>query len=203
MSMEFWVTSLVVTATPGTGALFTITAGLAHGTRVSLVAALGCTLGIVPHLALALTGAAALLAASPVAFAAVTWLGVGYLLYLAWTGWRSAGTPPATVAEPPPAAGRVIAGAVLVNLLNPKLTLFFLVFLPLFVDPEQDGAVARMSLLGLAFMALTLATFAAYGVAAAWLRQRVIGRPRVMRRLERGFAATFVALAAMLALSHP
>lgn len=206
MTPEFWVASIVVTATPGTGALFTIAAGLARGTWAGLIAAVGCTLGIVPHLALALTGAAALLAASPVAFEMIKWLGVAYLLYMAWGMWRQAGVlaPEADRARPgdSPSIGRVIGSAVLVNLLNPKLTIFFFVFLPMFVDPVVDGAVLRMAGLGLVFMAITLVIFAGYGVCAAWLRRYVIGRPTVMRWLGRGFAAMFVFLAAVLAFTH-
>ena len=200
------MTSIVVTATPGTGALFTIAAGMARGTRAGLVAALGCTLGIVPHLALALTGAAGILAASPVAFATIRWLGVAYLLYLAWGMWRQAGALTHDI-EPDPRspsqpARRMIVSAVLVNLLNPKLTIFFFVFLPMFVNPDSDGAALRMAGLGLVFMGITVVIFAGYGVCAAWLRRYVIGRPVVMRWLNRGFAATFVALAVMLAVTR-
>ena len=206
MTPEFWVASVVVTATPGTGALFTIAAGLARGTWAGLIAAVGCTFGIVPHLALALTGAAALLAASPLAFATIKWLGVAYLVYLAWGMWRQTGVlaPEADQAAPggSPSVGRVIGSAVLVNLLNPKLTIFFFVFLPMFVDPAADGAVLRMAGLGLVFMAITLVVFAGYGVCASWLRRHVIGKPAVMRWLGRVFAVTFVLLAAMLAFTH-
>ena len=160
-------------------------------------------MGIVPHLALALTGGAAVLAASPLAFATVKWLGVAYLLYMAWGTWRQTGmlTPDDGTSKVPAQAWRVIASAVLVNLLNPKLTIFFFVFLPMFVDPRSDDAVMRMLGLGLAFAAITLVVFALYGVAAAWLRRHVIERPAVVRLLGRGFAVAFVALAATLAVT--
>ncbi len=206
MDVEFWVTSIVVTATPGTGAVFTIAAGLARGVRAGLIAALGCTLGIVPHMALALTGAAAVFAASAVAFRAITWLGVAYLLYMAWGTWRQTGVlATATEKDAPDTAfstRRVIGSAVLVNLLNPKLTLFFFVFLPIFVDTAADGAAFRMAGLGAVFMAIPLAIFAIYGVCAAWLRRYVIGRPTVMQWIGRMFAASFVALAVMLAFTR-
>lgn len=204
MTLEFWLTSIAITATPGTGALLTIAAGLARGARAGLIAALGCTLGIVPHLVLALSGAAALLAVSPIAFQALKWLGVAYLLYLAWGTWRQGGLvgEPADGAGEASSLGRVIGNAVLVNLLNPKLTLFFLVFLPMFVDPATPGAVLRMGELGGVFMAITLVIFAGYGAAAAWLRRHLIGRPVVMRWIGRGFAVCFVVLAVLLALTH-
>lgn len=205
MTFEFWIAGIVMTATPGTGALFTIAAGLSRGTRAALIAAVGCTLGIVPHLALALSGAAAVLAASPVAFETIKWLGVAYLLYMAWGIWREAGvsTPDAGAAvEGAPSASSVIGRAVLVNLLNPKLTIFFFVFLPMFVNPAAEGAVTSMGVLGLAFMGITLVIFAGYGAAAAWLRRYVIGRSSVMLWINRGFAVTFVLLAGMLAITH-
>lgn len=210
--MEFWVTSVIATATPGTGALFTIAAALARGSRAGVIAALGCALGIVPHLVLALTGAAAVLAASPVAFQVLKWLGVAYLLYIAWGMWRGSGAlaaadDPASTGATTARAGaespwRVIGNAVLVNLLNPKLTLFFFVFLPVFVDPTAPNAVGRMAGLGAVFMGLTFVIFAVYGFGAAWLRRFVIGRPSVMRALDIGFALTFVGLAVMLALTQ-
>nr|WP_202932222.1 LysE family translocator [Kocuria indica] len=196
------MTSIIVTATPGTGALFTIAAGLARGVKAGMVAAIGCTLGIVPHMVVALSGAAALLTHSPVAFNAVKWLGVIYLLYMAWGTWRQTGVfAPEEEGKPTPSMGKTIGSAILVNLLNPKLTLFFFVFLPLFVDPSAEGALGQMLILGAAFMAVTLAIFAVYGYCAAWLRKYVVGKPTVMRWIGRVFAITFVALAIMLAFT--
>jgi threonine/homoserine/homoserine lactone efflux protein len=199
VSIEFWITTVVITATPGTGAIFTMAAGLSHGVRAGLVAALGCTLGIVPHLAATVTGAALLLASSPTAFAVLKWAGVAYLLYMAWSVLRSADDltgPDAT----PPGAARTIRSAVLVNLLNPKLTLFFLAFLPQFVDEAGGDPVPTMLGLGAAFMAVTLAVFSLYGACAGTVRARIVTRPRVMAWLRRVFAVSFVALGARLAL---
>jgi len=117
VSWEFWVTSIVVTATPGTGALFTVAAGLSGDARTGLIAALGCTLGIVPHLLLALSGAATVIMALLVVFEAIKWLGVVYLLYLAWGTWRQAGIPAQTSHDQTRMPRRVIADAILVNLL--------------------------------------------------------------------------------------
>lgn len=205
MTPEFLITTIVLTATPGTGALFTIAAGLARGARAGVVAALGCTLGIVPHLVLALSGAAVLLAASPMAFAVLTWLGVAYLLYMAWGMWKDAGklAPAGDAPDAARPALKVIGSAILVNLLNPKLTLFFFVFLPMFVDPSSDGVVLRMAGLGLVIMGVTLVIFAVYGITAGVLRTYVIERPAVVRAIGRGFSVTFVALAGMLAFAHP
>ncbi|MGA4843718.1 LysE family translocator [Streptomyces sp. G45] len=199
--MEFLLTSLVITATPGTGALYTIAAGLSRGARASLVAAVGCTLGIVPHVLAAITGLAAVLNTSPVAYQTLKYLGVAYLLYMAWSTLRD--TSPLTADEDgaPRSAAGVILNAVLINLLNPKLTLFFFAFLPQFVRDDDPHALPRMVQLSACFMLVTFVVFAAYGRFAAAMRDHVIARPGVTTWLRRVFAGAFAALAATLALS--
>ena len=200
MSLAFLLTTLVVVATPGTGALFTIAAGLSRGARASFIAAIGCTLGIVPHMIAAVTGLAAILHTSAVAFETMKWLGVAYLLFLAWQTWRD--KAPLSVDErmAPRSALRVIWSAVLLNLLNPKLTIFFFAFLPQFVDTAAADSVLQMLALSGVFMAATLVVFALYGVFAAGMRRYVISRPRVVAWMRRTFAATYVLLAGRLAL---
>jgi threonine/homoserine/homoserine lactone efflux protein len=199
--VTFLLTTLVVVVTPGTGALFTIAAGLGRGRRASLVAAIGCTLGIVPHMVAAIAGLAALLYASSVAFATLKYLGVAYLLFLAWRTLRD--RTPLTVNEDSAAKSdmRVVGDAVLINLLNPKLTIFFFAFLPQFVDPGQPSTTAAMVALSGVFMGLTLVVFAAYGLFAAAVRTHVISRPRVVTWMRRTFAASYAVLAGRLALS--
>lgn len=202
MTTAFLITTLIVVATPGTGVVYTLAAGLSRGRRASVIAAVGCTLGIVPHLLAAITGLAALLHTSAVAFQTLKYLGVAYLLYLAWATLRDRD---ALVVEPdaaPRSALRVIVSGVVINLLNPKLTIFFFAFLPQFVDTAAPGAVARMLGLSAVFMAVTFVVFATYGVCAAAVRDHVVGRPRVMTWLRRTFAASFVALSAKLALTE-
>jgi threonine/homoserine/homoserine lactone efflux protein len=200
VSIAFLLTALVVTVTPGTGVVYTLAAGLSHGRRASVVAAFGCTLGIVPHLAATITGLAALLHTSAVAYATVKYLGVGYLLYMAWAVYRDKGALQVEEAQPRPAA-RVILSAVLVNLLNPKLTLFFVAFLPQFVPSGASGSIGVMLRLGAVFMALSFVVFAAYGLCAAAVRDRLLARPRVMTGIRRVFAACFVGLSARLAVA--
>jgi threonine/homoserine/homoserine lactone efflux protein len=199
VSIEFLVTSLVIVATPGTGVLYTLAAGLSRGARASIVAAVGCTLGIVPHLAAAITGAAALLHTSAVAFQTVKYLGVAYLLYMAWATWKDRGALTVEENAAPRSARRVITSGVLINILNPKLTIFFFAFLPQFVSTSDSYVLIRMLGLSAVFMAMTFIVFAVYGVFAAAARQHVISRPRFVTGMRRFFAVTFVALGARLA----
>jgi len=199
VSVTFLLTSLVVAATPGTGALYTIAAGLSRGTRASLVAAVGCTLGIVPHLAAAITGTAALLRASGLTFEIVKLLGVAYLLYMAWSIWRDKDMLSVEAQAAPKTAAKVIWTAVLINLLNPKLTIFFFAFLPQFVPVGSSHALARLLGLSAVFMLMTFLVFAVYGVFAASVRTHLIQRPRVVDRVRRLFAVSFVALGVKLA----
>jgi threonine/homoserine/homoserine lactone efflux protein len=199
VSIEFLLTSLVIVATPGTGVLYTLAAGLSRGARASIVAAVGCTLGIVPHLAAAITGAAALLHTSAVAFQTVKYLGVAYLLYMAWATWKDRGALTVEEDAAPRSARRVITSGVLINILNPKLTIFFFAFLPQFVSTSDSNALVRMLGLSAVFMAMTFGIFAVYGVFAAAARRHVISRPRFVTGMRRFFAVTFVALGARLA----
>jgi threonine/homoserine/homoserine lactone efflux protein len=201
VSPEFLVTTLVVVATPGTGVLYTLAAGLARGARASIVAATGCTLGIVPHMLAAATGLAALLHASALAFSVLKYAGVAYLLWMAWTTLREKGALAVDDTAAPRSTGRVIRSGVLVNILNPKLTIFFFAFLPQFVDAGDDGTLLPMLQLSAVFMLVTFVVFALYGVFAAAVRQRVVSRPAVMAWLRRVFAGAFVAMGARLAVA--
>ena len=200
MGIEFLITSFVVVISPGPGALLTVAAGLSGGARAAAVTALGCTLGIVPHLLAAVTGLAALLHASATAFDALRYAGVAYLLYMGWATWRSPAALEVRADASARSTGGRIAEAMLVNLLNPKLSLFFLTFLPQFIAPGETQPAERMAQLSLVFMAMTLVVFLGYGVFAARFRDQVLQRPSVLVWLRRGFAAAFVALGGKLAL---
>lgn len=198
--MEFWLTSLIVVASPGPGAVYTVAAGLGGGRRAALVAALGCTLGIVPHLLAALTGLAAVFQTSPLAFAALRMAGVVVLLLMAWQSLRNDTLLGGASARRSP--GAVLREAVVLNLPNPKLSLFFLAFLPLFVPAGTEAPTRLMLGLGGIFMLLTLAVFAAYGLLAAGLRD-TLASTRARAWIRRGFALAFVGLALKLALTTP
>ena len=201
MGIEFLITSLIVVVSPGTGVLYTLSTGFSRGARASVVAAFGCTLGIVPHMAAAVTGLAAVLHASAVAFQTLKYLGVAYLLYMAWNTLREREALRVERQVGPRSALRVITSAILINVLNPKLSIFFLAFLPQFVSAGEAHPVMRMVELGAAFMLLTFVVFVGYGVFAARVRAHVISRPRVLAWMRRGFAGAFGALGLKLALS--
>lgn len=203
ISLEFLITSLIVVLIPGTGVIYTVSTGLVAGRRASLFAALGCTLGIVPHLLATVLGLAALLHSSALAFQALKYAGVAYLFYVAWATWRdrSAFAVEAGQAARSSAAAVVIK-AFLLNILNPKLTIFFLAFLPQFVTPDAARPLLQLFALSGVFMAMTFVVFVAYGLLAHAFRHAVIESPRVQAWLRRGFAAAFVGLGANLAWSE-
>jgi threonine/homoserine/homoserine lactone efflux protein len=201
VSIEFLLTSLIVVVSPGVGVLYTLTAGLSRGSRAGVVAAFGCTLGIVPHMAAAIMGLAALLHTSALAFQTLKYLGVAYLLWMAWSTLREQGALRVEKGVNARSATQVIVSAILINILNPKLSIFFLAFLPQFVTATEPQPLMRMLELSAVFMLLTFAVFVGYGLFAAAIRDRVISSPRVLAWMRRSFAAAFAGLGAKLALA--
>jgi threonine/homoserine/homoserine lactone efflux protein len=163
VNIEFLLTSFIVVVTPGIGVLYTVAAGLSRGARAGVVAAFGCTLGIVPHMIAAITGLAAVLHTSALAFQTLKYLGVAYLLYMAWSAVRDRGALAVELDPTPRSAARVITSGILVNILTPKLTIFFVAFLPQFVDVDEPESLVRMVELSAVFMLLTFVVFAGYG----------------------------------------
>jgi len=213
ISAEFLTTALVVVLMPGTGVIYTLSTGVFRGAWASMAAAFGCTLGIIPHLLASLLGLAALLHASAIAFQSVKILGIAYLLYLAWSLWRETGSfalqKPNSTDLSTASKGRVARqlGAIalrgiLINVLNPKLSLFFLAFLPQFIPASAADVITRMSLLGVIFMALTLVVFMGYGVAANAVRSYVLSSKRATCWTRRLFAGAFTGFAIKLALTE-
>ena len=202
MSWEFLITSLIVVVSPGTGVLYTLAAGLSRGARASIVAAFGCTLGIVPHMAAAIMGLAALLHTSALAFQIFKYLGVAYLLYMAWSTLREHGAMSVQKQTGTRSDLQVTIEAILINLLNPKLSIFFLAFLPQFISVDEARPLGAMLVLSAVFMLMTFVVFVGYGLFAASIRDHVISRPRVLTWMRRTFAAAFVALGAKLALAE-
>ena len=202
-SAEFLITSLVVVLIPGTGVVFTVSAGLAGGRRASFLAAVGCTLGIVPHLLATVLGLAAVMHTSALAFQALKYAGVAYLFYLAVITWRDRSALAAQAVQRKGAGLGLVVKAFLLNILNPKLTIFFLAFMPQFVDPgAASPPLVQLLALSAAFMTMTFGVFVIYGLLAHAFRRAVIESPRVQAWLRRCFAAAFAGLGAQLALSE-
>ncbi len=202
MWIEFLLTSLIVVIAPGTGVLYTVGIGLARGAWPSIIAAAGCTFGIVPHMAAAILGLAALLHTSALAFQIFKLAGVIYLLYMAWSVLRQQGALNIAPDQTYRPLTRVAVTGVLINILNPKLSVFFLAFLPQFVPAGAAMPIARMALLSAIFMAMTFAVFIVYGVCAARIRRHIVTRPDVLVWTRRTFAAAFAALSVRLLLAR-
>jgi threonine/homoserine/homoserine lactone efflux protein len=202
ISLQFLLTALVVVVAPGTGVVYTLATGLGQGRRASVWAALGCTIGILPHLMAAVLGLAAVLHTSAVLFQAVKFAGVAYLLWLAWQALKSDGALSISAAPHRLAPWPIARRAALINILNPKLSIFFLALLPPFLSGNPATATSEMLLLGAVFMVLTFAVFVLYGAFAALARDAILSSERAMRWLNRSFAAIFAALGARLALER-
>jgi len=202
MNLEFLIVSLIVVVAPGTGVIYTLANGIAGGARQSIIAAFGCTMGILPHIAAAVFGLAALLHASAVAFQVVKFAGVAYLIYLAWGTLREKGALSVQNGQQRRSGVGIIIKGFLINILNPKLSIFFLAFLPQFIDPKGGDVTGQMLWMGAVFMAMTLIVFVAYGMFAALVRSHVISRPRVMTWFRRVIAGAFFSLGLKLALAE-
>lgn len=202
-STEFLLTSLVVVLVPGTGVIYTVSTGLFLGWRASIAAAVGCTAGIIPHLTASILGLAAILHMSALAFQALKYAGAVYLLYLAWGMWRETGALQFDAPATRRGVRQIITRGFLINILNPKLSIFFLAFLPLFVSPEGKSPTLQMLILSVVFMAMTLVIFILYGLLADAVRRHVVESPKVVIWTQRSFAAIFAALGVKLALTEP
>lgn len=202
LSIQFLLTAFVVVIAPGTGVIYTLALGLGQGRRAALWAALGCTIGIVPHLLAATLGVAAVLHASALLFNIVKFAGVAYLLWLAWGALREGGALSVSATRTADAGWRIARRGALINILNPKLSIFFLALLPPFLSGAPETATAEMLAMGAVFMGMTFAVFVLYGVFAAAARTWLLGSERVMRWLNRSFAGIFALLAGRLALER-
>lgn len=200
-STEFLLTSLVVVLIPGTGVIYTISNGLFLGWRASIAAALGCTAGIIPHLSASIFGLSAILHMSALVFQVVKIAGAAYLLYLAWAMWRETGSLTFDSHSTKIGLWQIVRRGFLINILNPKLSIFFLAFLPLFVNLNASSPTLNMILLGLMFMAMTLVIFILYGISANGVRRYVVNSPRLIVWLQRSFAVTFAVLGIKLAVT--
>ena len=199
---EFLLASLVVVLIPGTGVVYTITTGLTLKWRASIAAAIGCTIGIVPHILASILGLSALLNMSARIFSILKWAGALYLLYLAWTMWRAAGTLAIDKKSTERGVTQIIIKAIAINLLNPKLTIFFFAFLPLFISKNSSSPTMEMMLLSAVFMGITLIVFSLYGVLASGISAYLLNSSKAVKRLQQAFAIILAGFAVKLALSE-
>jgi threonine/homoserine/homoserine lactone efflux protein len=199
---EFLLASLVVVLIPGTGVVYTITTGLTLKWRASLAAAFGCTLGIVPHILASILGLSALLNMSAQVFSILKLAGALYLLYLAWNMWREAGTLEINKKSTETSFTKIILKAIAINLLNPKLTIFFFAFLPLFVSENSSSPTLEMILLSAVFMGLTFIVFALYGILASGISAYLRSSSKAVKRLQQAFAIILAGFAVKLVLTE-
>lgn len=202
LSTEFFITSLVVVLIPGTGVIYTISNGLFLGWRASIAASFGCTAGIIPHLTASILGLSAILHTSALAFQVVKYAGVAYLIYLAWAMWRENGAIKFDSKASRKGLWQIIRRGFLINILNPKLSIFFLAFLPLFVATDSTSPTIQMLILSIIFMAMTFVVFVVYGISANAVRRYCVKSPQFIMWLQRTFAVTFAALGAKLAMTE-
>lgn len=200
MPPEFLLTSFIICLTPGVGVIYTLAATLGGGFRAGFWAAIGCTLATGLHLVVALTGLATILLTSAILFQAVKYAGAAYLLWMAWTILRSGGGMQVTAAEPRP-AGKIVLRGITLNILNPKLPLFFIAFLPQFM-PAESATAMQMAELGMVFAAITFLTFLLYVLVAVTGRRAILDSPGLMTWMRRAFAASFAALGLQLAMEQ-
>ena len=202
INTEFLLTSLLVVLVPGTGVIYTVSTGLAQRWRASIAAAFGCTLGILPHLTASILGLSAILHMSALVFQALKVVGALYLLYLAWGMWRDTGMLKFDPSEQKTSAFQIALKGILINVLNPKLTLFFFAFLPLFISSDTGSPTRQMLGLGAIFMLLTLLIFVLYGILASGVSTYLLNSPKIIRRVQKTFALVFAGLAVRLAVSE-
>jgi Putative threonine efflux protein len=199
MNAEFLLTAFVVVLLPGTGVLYTLAVGLGLGARAATLAALGCTLGMLPQLLFATFGLSLILQASATSFQLIRLLGTAYLLFIAWQVFRGSGALALDAANSPRSRMQLVGTGLWLNLLNPKLGLFFLAFLPQFVPAGSEDTRSLFLALGLVFALMTFVVFIGYGLLASWVRDYVIGRPTVMAVIRWSFTLAFLGLALRLA----
>ncbi len=202
MTPEFLLTSLVVVLVPGTGVIYTISTGLFMGWKSSIAAASGCTAGILPHLLGCVLGLSAILHLSSVAFQMLKFVGAAYLLYLAWSMWRDKGAINIEASGQKNSLLQIVSKGFLINILNPKLSIFFLAFLPQFISSKGSAPSIQMVILSATFMLMTFVIFVAYGCLAHQVSSYLTSSPRIIRNVQKTFAVTFASLGVKLALTE-
>lgn len=196
----FFASALLLAAVPGPDNLFVLAQSAQHGSRAGLAVTSGLCTGLLGHTLAVTCGIAALLAASATAFLLLKALGAAYLFFLAWQAWQAR---TATLDRPPALSlPRLYRRGIIMNLCNPKVSIFFLAFLPQFTDPVQGPVAPQLITLGALFILATILVFGAIALAAGHLGRRARQTPTLQRLLNRSAAILFTALAVKLLLSQ-
>ncbi len=201
MTIEFIITSLIIILVPGTGVIYTVSSGLTQNRKAAFIAAIGCTLGIVPHLIAGILGLSVLMHTSALIFKIIRYAGVAYLTYMGIGMLRNKGGISIDESMKDINHIAIIRRGILINLLNPKLTLFFLSFLPQFIN-EGSNYQASMIMMSLVFMLMTLMVFMLYGLIASYFKHFITSSERAQIWLHRCFGSALLVFAAKLAVSE-
>ncbi len=196
----FLVAAAVLTIAPGPDIVYVLTRGVSQGRKAGFAAAVGFATGCLFHTALAALGVAALIRSSEFAFNAVRWAGAAYLVWIGIQALRHRGSFSATGDGDAKALATIYRQSVIGNALNPKVTLFFLSFLPQFVDARAGGVEWQMALLGVIFMAQTVVIFGAVALFSGWIGERLRAHPAIGERLNVFAGLTFIALGIRVAM---
>ena len=198
----FALASLLLAITPGPDLIYVIMRGAAQGKRVGVTAAAGLCTGIIGHTAFCVIGLSALVAASATAFTVLKFAGAAYLVYLAIRMWRSNDALDLTDTLHTAPLGAIFRQSVIMNLVNPKVALFFLAFLPQFVDPAAGPVAVQFALLGVIFMLAGFFVMGSAGLGAGHLRRYLATNARTSRYLRFGAGAVFFGLGVRLAFAE-
>ena len=194
ISPVFVLSAAALALAPGPDILFVVAKGISQGRKMAVVAATGFISGLSIHTTLAVCGLSALLLASTLAFACLKTAGAAYLIYLGVKAWRSSGLLSLPPPGEPGSNKRIFMQAFLMNVLNPKVAIFFLAFLPQFTRPEAGSLAVQFLVLGLGFAAVSWIVFVLAGIFSSWVGSWIQARPKLARTLDRIAGSIFIAL---------
>lgn len=201
ISFEFLVTSLIIVLIPGPGVVFTVSVALFKSRFESIIAAFGCTLGTVPHLLVSILSLLALFSLDSIFFEVVKYLGIAYLIYLSFSLFKDKGILKIEDKNIASNNYEIVLKAIMINLLNPKLSIFFLSFLPQFISSDTNTLLTDILVLSLIFMLMTFIVFVMYAVFARVMKNKIFKSKENLKIIQKVFALVFAIFAFKLAFS--
>ncbi len=189
--------AIILTIMPGPDNLFVLAQSITQDKKAGIATSLGLCTGLLVHISAAVLGISAIIYQSTIIFSIVKFAGAAYLLYLAWQSFRAKGDPPFTLQQQNTQAYiKLYKKGILMNILNPKVSLFFLALLPQFVNPSQGHVAFQMLILGIVFLIQALVLFSLFSIFAGKVRQVIIGKPAIAKRLNtiQGILFTFIGI---------